>query len=89
MTLQLDSSKYEKYLIVYDKSKIVYPFDAKLINLADKRKSNALANVYSHIKRIKTVKNAKEKHNFDVVISFLAQPNFQNIITRKNEKVII
>lgn len=54
LTLQLESSKYDKYLIVYDKNEIVYLYDAKVINFADKRKGNALANIYSHIKRIKT-----------------------------------
>jgi len=76
-------------LIVYDKDKIVYPYEAELISLENKRKNNALANIYSHIERIKSIKAVKEKYNFDIVISFLPQPNFQNVITRKNEKVII
>lgn len=89
LTMHLDNNKYKKFLIVYDKEKIVYPYDAKLISLENKRKSNALANIYSHIERIKAIKKTKEKYNFDIVISFLPQPNFQNIISRKNEKVII
>lgn len=89
LTLNLDNKKYDKYLLVYNDEKIVYPYDAKLISLASERKRNFIANFFSHIERIKKLKRVKEKFKFDVVISFLPQPNSQNILTKGDEKVIV
>ncbi|MGM0502000.1 MAG: glycosyltransferase [Bacillota bacterium] len=89
LTLNLDSQKYDKYLIVYDDNKIVYPYDAKLISLASERRSNFIANFFSHFERIKKLKEVKKKYKFDVVFSFLPQPNTQNILTKGDEKVIV
>ncbi|MTI59142.1 MAG: glycosyltransferase [Firmicutes bacterium] len=89
LTIGLDSRKYDKYIIMYKTNKVVYPYDAKLIDLGSKRRKNIFANVWSHLERIKNLKEIKKNYKFDVVISFLAQPNVQNILTKGDEKVII
>lgn len=89
LSLALDKQKYDKYIIMYNTKKIVYPYDAKLIDLKSERRRNALANIWSHFERINNVRKIKKDYKFDVVISFLAQPNIQNILTKSDEKVVI
>ena len=90
LTLNLDSSKYEKYLIVYNKKNISYKYDANLIEL-DYLNDNGRGykRITKFIKRLHVLKNIKREYKFDIVISFLQGANILNILTRQDEKVFI
>lgn len=82
-------SEYKKIIVVYDDTRIDYEYDGKLIDLKTKVSKNLVLKFKSFYYRVKEMKNIKKQENTDVAISFLDSPNFVNLFSKSNEKVII
>ena len=83
---------YDLSFVLFDAKKNSYDFDKNLnvINLDIKASNNLFGKIINTLKKYYKVKKIKNKLNVDISISFLREPNFINVITkRKNEKTII
>lgn len=87
LLLNLDKN-YEKYLILFDGEKIVYPYKGKLIDLKTFN-SKGVFRFLNYFFAYFKLKKIKKKYKFDVVISFLEIPSFLNLLTKDKEKTII
>ncbi len=88
--LSLNLSKiYEKYLIIYDKSKVTYDYSGELLCINNKRNNNFFGKIYSLLTRIILVKKIKKKYNIETSVSFMENPNFVNVLSNTGDKVII
>lgn len=82
------NEKYEKYLILLDGSKIVYPYEGKIIDLKTFNNEGILK-IFNYFLAFFKLRKIKQKYKFDIVISFLEVPNFLNLLTKQDEKLII
>ncbi len=89
LSLHLPEDKFQKYVIVYDDTKIDYPYGGKLVNLNSKVSRNLLGKTMNFIMRINKVRKIKKKFNIQVTISLLEGPNLVNILTKRNDKIIV
>ncbi|QTL99721.1 glycosyltransferase [Iocasia frigidifontis] len=75
-------------IILYDGSKIDYPYKGEIIDLNITTTNNPFSKFLAFIKRIYKVKKIKEKYDLDVTISFLGNSNLVNIITKRKKTLI-
>ena len=82
------SDKYKKYLILLDGDKIIYPYKGEVINLKtfDSKGTLRFLNYFFAYFKLKKI---KKKYKFDIVISFLEIPSFLNLLTKKDEKIVV
>lgn len=89
LSMYLSEDKYQKYIIVHDAEKADYPYRGKLINLETKAIKNPLGKIKNFIMRINKLKTLKKEYNIHTTISLLSGPNLLNILTKKDDKVIV
>lgn len=82
------SEEYEKYLILLDGSKIIYPYKGEIIDLKT-FKNKGIFKFFNYFFAFFKLKKIKKKYKFDIVISFLEIPSFLNLLTKNEEKVVI
>lgn len=81
------SEKYNVIVIVHDGTNITYPYKGQLIDLElppSKGIFNKIATLY---KRVKKLREIKEKYKIDYTISHLPPSNLANILSRRDDKV--
>ena len=83
------SNKYNVYLIVFDNSIQDYKTKAHIIDLKTHITSNFAKKIFNFFKRIYLLKKIKKEYKIDCTISLLTGPNLVNILSKKNDKVII
>lgn len=89
LTQALAERGYDIFLILYNQNDMAYPFGGKLLTI-DASSSILYKNkILKFLYRTYRLKMLKLKYKFDVVISFLENPDFQNILTKGKEKVYI
>lgn len=81
--------EYQKTIVVYDDSRVDYEYDGNLVTLKAKASNNILLKFKTFYYRVKEMKDIKKQNNVDVAISFLDSPNFVNLFSKSNEKVIV
>lgn len=81
--------EYERYIILFDGSKIDYPYKGNIINLNLVSAKNPVSKLILLIKRIIKVREIKKNHNIHFTISFLESPNVINIFSRYKDRVIV
>ena len=85
----------EKYneviLVVFSDENITYQYAGKLLKLDSLKteKDNIFFKVIKNLIRLYKIKEIKRKYSIDTSISFLDTPNLLNVLTKKNERVII
>jgi len=89
LSVYLPDEEYLKTLIVSDVTENDYPYEGELIDLNIKGSENPIVKLFNSLKRIKKVKKIKSEKKFDTTISFLPNPNLINILSKKNDKIII
>lgn len=83
------ADKYNLYLVVFDAKDIKYKYKGVLINLNIEPKAGLLNKFLNLVKRIKKLKVVKQEYKVDVAISFLTGANIVNLLSKKDEKVIV
>lgn len=81
--------KYNVYLIVFDNSIQDYETEANLIDLKTNITSNFVKKIFNFFNRIYLLKKIKKEYKIDCTISLLTGPNLVNVLSKKNDKVII
>jgi glycosyltransferase involved in cell wall biosynthesis len=90
LTQALAERGYDIFLILYNQGDVAYPFGGKLLIIDSKIDSIFYKNkILKFLYRTYRLKKLKLQYKFDVVISFLENPDFQNILTKGKEKVFI
>lgn len=89
LTLNLPAKKYNKTIITYSTSDNNYHFDGEIRNLNTPGKKSLVGKIYDFFKRLIVTRKVKKKKSVDVSISFQLSASLINILTRKNEKVIV
>jgi len=74
---------------LFDADNAEYPYKGQLVNLKTKANKNPVGKLLNIFKRIHYVKNIKKELGIDTTLSLLSGPNFINILTRKNDKVVV
>lgn len=82
------SDNYQIYLIVYDASRIDYPYSGELIDCKTPPKKNYIAKIINFIKRCLIINRIKKKKRIDVSISFMTPANVINIVSKYRDNVI-
>jgi len=88
LSLYLPDS-YEKKLLLYDASKVVYTYGGSILDMKSPGSGRLLTKGAAFLKRIYTVNALKEKYRFHAVISLMDSCNIINILTRQDEKVVV
>lgn len=89
LSLNISEDKFNKYIIVYNSEKTLYPYGGKLINTNTKATPNPIGKIINLIKRFFKLKQIKRQYNIHTTISLLENPNIMNIFTKTNDKVIV
>lgn len=89
LSTYLSDKRYNKKVITYDSSKVGYSFNGEIISLKTKVSRNPIGKLVNFIKRVYQVKKIKKRNNINTTISLLSGPNLVNILTRKDDKVIV
>lgn len=76
------------YIILFDGTKVGYPYKGTIIDLGIPSKKSKISKIVNVFKRTQKLKKIKKDHNFDVVVSFMFGANFVNVLSRRNEKVV-
>jgi len=88
LTVNITDKNIEKYIITY-RDIVDYEYDGHYISMNFKEPNNLLSKFYIEFKAKKKLKKIKEQYKFDIVVSFLTNPNLINIKTKGKEKVIL
>lgn len=88
LSLELPSN-YNKFIFLFDDTNIKYPYNGKIIKIENKETKNILGKILKVFRQVMKVRKLKRKYNIDVTISHLVGPNFLNILSKVNDKVII
>ncbi len=84
------NQKYKLFLVLFDASKNDYTSSGDLIDLkSNNKKKNFVTRFYTVFDRVKKVKLIKREQNIETSISFLEGPNIVNLMTPKNNKIIL
>ncbi|ATU08257.1 glycosyltransferase [Methanohalophilus portucalensis] len=85
----------KKYLFVYT-NKVEYDIKAEIIDLDIKQLNSSKVSIMNIFKKILILfravyklKKYKRKYNIGTTISFLQDPNILNVLSRKNDKIIL
>lgn len=90
LTGALAERGYDIFVILYNQKDVAYSFGGKLLIIDSKIDSIFYKNkILKFLYRTYRLKKLKLQYKFDVVISFLENPDFQNILTKGKEKVFI
>lgn len=89
LSVMLPEELYNKYLIVYETNANDYSYGGKLINLESKAGKNPIKKAIVFLKRIKKIKKIKKENNIETTISLMRGANIVNILSSKNDKVIV
>lgn len=81
--------KYNVYLIVFDNSIQDYETKANIIDLKTHITSNFVKKIFNFFNRIHLLKKLKQEYKIDCTISLLTGPNLVNVLSKKDDKVII
>jgi glycosyltransferase involved in cell wall biosynthesis len=81
--------KYNVYIALFDGQKIDYDYSGKLIDLKSSLKKCILCKLFGNIKRVIKLRKLKTDLNITHSISFLDTPNLVNVLSRKNDKIIV
>lgn len=82
------SEFYNVKLIVFDGSKILYPYEGELIDLNIPPSNSKLGKITNVFKRINKLKKIKKEYNIKCSISLLDGPNMVNVFSKRNDKII-
>lgn len=83
------SSKFDVHLIVFDTEDISYKYGGTLHSLNMPPRDGYLNKLLQIRKRCAAVKRLKKEHAFDCCISLMEGANFVNVLTKKNERIIV
>src|SRR5699024_5033737 len=89
LSTHLSDDFYNKSIITYNISETAYSFNGELINLKTAESNNVFGKLYNLLKRYNAIKKLKKNRKIDVTVSFQLSASLINILTRKNDKVII
>lgn len=89
LSLYLSEKKYNKYIILYNAGKKVYPYGGNLVDLNIKATNNPFGKIFNLIRRIYKLKKIKRQLNIQASISFLDAANIVNIFSRTEDKIIV
>lgn len=94
VTSHISSSLAEKnnvFIVTYYENKSSYSVSskAKVICLNIRDGKNAIDKIINSIKRIRQLRVIKRTNNVNVSISMLASPNFENVMSHRNERLIV
>jgi glycosyltransferase involved in cell wall biosynthesis len=78
-----------RYIVLYDASKISYPYKGTIINLNLPGSRNPLKKIYEFILRVKKLRRLKKDYKITASVSFTENPNLINILARNKDKVIV
>lgn len=81
--------KYDVSFILFDGSKIDYPYSGNMINVGLPPLEGKMNKVITMLRRIHRVKQIKKKHQFDMTISFLENANVVNLFSKCGDKVVL
>ena len=84
-----NNNDYNVYVLVFDGQDIEYNYEGTLIDLEIPARNNPVIKFINVIKRIRKVKKFKKRYNVDTSVSFLQGPNLVNLLSKKNDKVIL
>lgn len=73
--------EFEKHIIVYDGSKVIYPYKGNIMDLNAVANNNPISKLFVLIRRVKKVKYFKRKNYIEGTVSFLENPNVVNILS--------
>ena len=80
------SGKFNVYILLYY-DRITYPFYGEKIIMENHIRITS--SFFGTIRKVMFLRKVKKEYNIDFCISFLVDPNLINVLSRKNEKVII
>lgn len=83
------SKDFNVNLIVYDGNQVEYDYAGNLIELGSKVYKTPIGKVFGMIKKVFQLRKIKKELKIDATISFLDNANIINILSRKNDKILI
>lgn len=89
LTLGFEEQKYNKILVVDNRKEIEYDFNAKIISLDLYTASNLFYKILNNLIRMYKIFIIKRKYKIKKSISLLENPNVINILTKRNDRVIV
>ncbi|MBY7144604.1 glycosyltransferase [Virgibacillus sp. NKC19-3] len=89
LSIHLSDEIYNKNIIAYDASKIGYSFKGEILDLRTKGNSGIFRKLFNFAKRIYLIKKIKKNKQIDVTVSFQLSAGLLNILTKKNDRVIL
>jgi glycosyltransferase involved in cell wall biosynthesis len=89
LSLNLSEENYNKYIVVYDDAKDSYPFKGELINIETRATKSPVGKFLNLFKRVSRLKRVKKQYKIDTTLSLLENPNLVNILSKRNDKVVV
>lgn len=83
------SKSFNIDLIVYDGNQVEYDYSGNLISLDSKLYKTPIGKSFGVVKKVFQIRKIKKERNIDATISFLDNANIINILSRRNDKVLI
>ncbi len=83
------SKKYNVFLIVFDGTNITYPYKGELIDLSVTDSNNIFSRSINVLKRVHMLRKIKKEEQIKCSISLLDGPNIVNVLSRRNDRVIV
>lgn len=89
LTQHLQSEKYNKYVILFDGSRVEYPCDAQIIDMKSRLRRGTLSRTFKTLKRARQLKKIKKKLKLDTTVSFMGAANIANLLSPAGDQRII
>ncbi len=86
---ELNNSKYNKFIFLYDGSIIEYETDIEIIDIKTPKTDSVPAKIITQIKRYYRLRKIKSEKKIDISISFKDNPNITSLFAKKNDKIIM
>lgn len=83
------SAAFDVHLIVFDADKISFKYGGTLHSLDLPSRKNNFSKIITFFKRLYVVRKLKKEIGFDCCISLMEGANLVNILTNRNEKIIV
>lgn len=77
------------HLILYNSENATYNYSGKVHDINDKLKSSFIGKIKNLLRRVSTIRKIKKQFNIKKSISFMENPNFVNILSKKRDKTIL
>ena len=82
------NNEYKVYLVLFNGDNRTYPAGCEVINMDIPSTNNKIKRIFVFLRRVLKLRKLKKKYNVDLSISLLSSPNYINVLSKRNDKII-